>query len=139
MGAVLTAALGQRGGRVGVEKLEMPPALPPKGPIFGRTQRRYYPALGPFLRLDGPLLLVVGGVFSMLCCPRSASLPPQTSSLVIDRARGGLAANWPARISAIWNHLRTAAADSPASCSQHGFDGNTRKSCATKSFTHSSN
>lgn len=80
------------------------------------------------------LLLVVGGVFSMLCCPRSASL------LVIDRARGGLAANWPARISAIWNHLRTAAADSlPASCSQHGFYGNTRKSCATKSFPHSSN
>lgn len=74
---------------------------------------------------------------ALLFCPGALSAPgrtpPTTSrrgvfnallpafslwSLVIDRARGGLAANWPAQIcTAIWNHLRTAAADSlPASC-----------------------
>lgn len=140
MGAVLTAALGQRGGKVGVEKLEMPPALPPKGPIFGRTQRRYYSALGPFFASGRTLLLVVGGVFSMLCCPRSASPTADKLALVIviDRARGALAANWPARKSAIWNHLRTADADSlPVATSSIGFFTAIRGSHAppSQSFT----
>lgn len=79
MGAVLTAALGRRGGKVGVEKLEMPPALPPKGPIFGRTQRRYYSALGPFLRRDGPSCWWLEGCFECFAA-RVQRLPPQTDN-----------------------------------------------------------
>lgn len=80
MGAVLTAALGQTWGKVGVEKLEMPPALPPKGPIFGRTQRRYYFALGPFLRLNGPSCWWLEGCFAARVQRLSPTAGVQTSS-----------------------------------------------------------
>ncbi|UKZ87318.1 uncharacterized protein TrAFT101_003126 [Trichoderma asperellum] len=54
----------------------------------------------------------VGGWRGALLPAFSVSPTAGVLLLVIDRARGGLAANWPPRKSAIWNHLRTAAADS---------------------------
>lgn len=116
MGAVLTAALGQRGGKGRGRK-----AGDTTGAASQRANFRSYSAAllflpwGPFcVWTDPPVGGWRGQCFA--CCPRSAPLPPQACwyMYVIDRARGGLAANWPARESAIWtwNHVRTAAADS---------------------------
>jgi hypothetical protein len=77
---------------------------------------------GPFCVWMEPFLGGWRGVFGRGGAPAARVQRPLFShrrrrsqrpdKLVIDRARGGLAANWPTSKSGILNHLRTAAADS---------------------------
>ncbi|PTB55560.1 hypothetical protein M431DRAFT_403757 [Trichoderma harzianum CBS 226.95] len=110
--------LGPAWGKTGEQKLEMPPpALPPKGqfsvvlsgaippfgpsPFFGGWSGRggSQPGAAPFQR---PL--------PTASAHSSHSRPVLFGQmLVIDRARGGLAANCTSPKSAIWSHLRTLA------------------------------
>lgn len=94
------------------------PAWGKSGSKSWRGHRRCLPKGQFSVVLSGAIILPwmdppVGGWRGALLPAFSVSRTAGVLLLVlIDRARGGLAANWPPRKSAIWNHLRTAAADS---------------------------